>query len=599
MKNRYYLFGLYPLIFIFLELGSHFAMFGFSSGSYLLSITAVAVMIGCMVSMLLSFLNEKTQKITSTVILLVSAVLFGTIMIYYSIFHVFFMWRTIGLAGDVTAFWREALTGMLNSWYMIVIAVVPLVLYVTGIIRKHITADKRDRLILCGIILLSAGYTCSNVNRTDIKLFRNFQSSPSSFYYQYGISASNAVDIWQVVTGYKGGSDSEVIVDPSLLGKTDVMMTEPRVIFRNILEMDEQALLAASPNSTIADMHRYFLSREASNKNDYTGMFEGKNLIFLTLEGFTGRCISPELTPTLYKMSTEGFIFTQFYDPLWGGSTATGEYTNMTGNFYYSASCLKDSASTLTYSAMGNLFRNDGYATYAYHNGNYDYYSRHKSHPNFGYSTYKGVDGGLVLERYSWPNSDHQMAQATVNEYVNSDKPFHAYYMTISGHTYYTFTGNSMASKHRSEVKDLPFSKGVQAYLATQIEVENMLKYLVEKLDEAGKLDDTVFAMCCDHYPYGLQDEEIAELYKLPLNDIRGNFEVYHDSFILWSSSMEKPITIDKPCSSIDILPTLANLFGLDYDSRFIIGTDILSDNENIAIINTATHNGGMWNWKT
>ncbi len=126
-----------------------------------------------------------------------------------------------------------------------------------------------------------------------------------------------------------------------------------------------------------------------------------------------------------------------------------------------------------------------------------------------------------------------------------------------------------------------------------------MLKYLIKKLDAAGKLEDTVFAMCCDHYPYGLSDEELAELYKLPLNDIRGNFEVYHDKFILWSASMKEPITIDKPCSSIDIVPTLANLFGLDFDSRFIIGTDILSDNENIAIINTATYTGGMWNWKT
>ncbi len=461
MKNRIFLYGLFPIIYIFLELASHFALFGFSGGSFILTTGAVAVMIGCLVALLVSLFKGKLQKAFAIIILLVSAFVFGAVMVYYSIFHVFFMWRTIGLAGDVTAFWREALIGMKNSWYMIAIAVAPLILYIIFFIRHQITATLKDRLILCGIIIITAVFTFYNISRNDITLFRNFQSSPSSFYYQYGINASNAVDIWQVATSYTDGSDNDIVIDPSLLGKTDVMMTEQKVIFKNILEMDEQALLDNAPNKTIASMHKYFLSREASNKNDYTGMFEGKNLIFLTLEGFTGRCISPELTPTLYKLSTEGFVFTQFYDPLWGGSTATGEYANMTGNFYYSASCLKDSSKTFTYSALGMLFKNDGYATYAYHNGNYGYYSRNLSHPNMGYKVFKAVNGGLVLDSYSWPNSDYLMAKATVNEYINSKKPFHAYYMTISGHTYYTFTGNNMASKHRDEVKKLPYSSGV------------------------------------------------------------------------------------------------------------------------------------------
>ncbi len=599
MKNIFYLYILFPLMMIFLELDSHFSLFGFSGGSYILSQIIIAIGVGSLIALIGSFFRKKVQKAVIIVILLLLAVLFGVSTIYYSIFQSFFMWKTIGLAGDVTHFWREALTGMKNGWYMIVIAFAPLLAYLLVFMRRNYIAKLKHRLVLLAIIILTSGYSVYNVYKTDLKLFRNFQNTPSNFYYQYGIVASNGTDIYQVLTNYKAGSDNETIIDPSLLGKTDIQMTEIKVILKNILEMDEQAMIAAAPNSTIADMHRYFTSRPATNQNDYTGIFEGKNIIFLTLEGFSYKCISPELTPTLYKMYNEGFKFTQFYDPLWGGSTASGEYANMTGNFYYNAFCLPDSSTTLTYSALGTLFRNEGYGTYAYHNGYYNYYDRDLSHPNFGYDVYKGVNGGLYLSSYSWPNSDHLMAVATVDEYINSEKPFHAYYMTISGHTYYTYVGNTMASKHRREVEDLNFSEEVEAYLATEIEVENMLKYLIERLEAAGKLDDTVFAMCCDHYPYGLSDESCAELYGLPLSDVRGNFELYHNAFILWSSSMKEPVVIDKPCCAIDIVPTLANLFGLDYDSRFIMGTDILSDSEGIAIINTSTNTGGMWNWKT
>ena len=47
---------------------------------------------------------------------------------------------------------------------------------------------------------------------------------------------------------------------------------------------------------------------------------------------------------------------------------------------------------------------------------------------------------------------------------------------------------------------------------------------------------------------------------------------------------MKEPIIIDKVGSQIDVLPTILNLFGIDYDSRLIVGKDILSDYEGLAI---------------
>ena len=587
-----------PLVIYFLEIITHIYLFSFSLDSYLYTTLMPAIALGGIITMLLSLLKGRWQKIITAIVLFLLGAFFSAMMVYYQIFHNFFLWNTIGMAGEVTAFYRETWTGIKNNWYMIVTALVPFIIYLV-ISRKHdLRLSLKPLLVTAAVSILAAVGSFAVIN-SDSKTVKGFQSDTTIAYYQYGVTASTGIDLHQTIFGAPENSTPVIIIDPDRIGKTDVMVSEGKVILKNIIEMDEEALLAASPNDSVRNATKYFLSREASEQNDYTGMFAGKNLIFLTLEGFSYKAISQELTPTLYKMYHEGFMFTNFYDPMWGGSTATGEYANMTGNFHTSASCIAMSASTTMASAMGNLFKKLDYNTYAFHNGTSGYYSRNKALPNFGYNIFKAVDSGLNLESDVWPNSDYEMAVASIDDYINSDKPFHTYYMTISGHTYYSFSGNVMSRRHRDEVSKLNYSEEVRAYIATEIEVENMLTYLCKRLEEAGKLEDTVFAMCCDHYPYGLSDESLAELYGVDRYAVRANFDVFRNAFILWSASMEEPVVVDKPCCSIDILPTIANLFGCSFDSRFIMGTDIFSSLEGLAIINTHDSRGGFWNWRT
>ena len=351
----------------------------------------------------------------------------------------------------------------------------------------------------------------------------------------------------------------------------------------NVMDLDFEKASASTDSVKLKHLDTYFSNMQPTRRNQYTGMFKGKNLIFLTLEGFSDKVIDPEFTPTLYKMSTEGFVFRNYYNSVWGGSTGSGEYANMTGNIYLNSSCLKKSGDTYQPFALGNQFSALGYRTLAYHNHTYTYYGRNLSHPNFGYE-WKAIGNGLVLQSENWPNSDKELAEATVGDYAGIDRPFHVYYMTVSGHCNYSFSGNMMSTRHRYDLpeKYKSDSAEVRAYRACQYEVELMLRVLVDELDKAGKLENTVFAMTADHYPYALSNSSLAELYGLNASGIRGNPELYRNGFILWSPSMKEPVTVDTPCSAIDILPTLSNLFALEYDSRLMMGTDILADGEHI-----------------
>jgi len=280
-----------------------------------------------------------------------------------------------------------------------------------------------------------------------------------------------------------------------------------------------------------------------------------------------------------YPMANNGYVFNNFYNPVWGVSTSDGEYVATTGLIPKAGVwSLPVSGENYMPYTMGNHLRPLGYKTLAFHNHTYSYYKRNISHPNMGYDYY-GVGNGLVMDN-RWPRSDLQMMEITVDRYIDS-QPFHTYYMTVSGHLLYTFTGNSMAAKNKAVVENLPYSSNVRAYLATQVEFDRAMEYLLKRLREAGIADKTLIAISADHYPYGLQPEEINELAGFTVDK---TFEQYRSKFILYVDGMESPVVIDKPVSSLDIIPTIANLMGLDYDSRLYMGQDMFSDNQPLII---------------
>lgn len=165
--------------------------------------------------------------------------------------------------------------------------------------------------------------------------------------------------------------------------------------------------------------------------------------------------------------------------------------------------------------------------------------------------------------------------------------------MTISGHMPYNF--NRVASKYRDLVEPLPYSETTKAYLATAIEADRMLQTLLDGLEQAGELDNTLIVACADHIPYFNVDtlEELSgqsfgsseDMERLDERSI--NFDVYRSALVLWAAGMEEPVVVDKPCGQVDILPTVSNLLGLEYDSRMLAGSDLLSDAPGLVIFSS------------
>ena len=383
-----------------------------------------------------------------------------------------------------------------------------------------------------------------------------------------------------------GDPTGDPVVDP-VPGPSE--STEPKVYGYNVLDIDFDALAAEEKNDTLKGIHEYMASLTPSQQNEYTNYFAGKNLILITAEAFSPYVISEELTPTLYKLANSGFVFHNFYQPNWTLSTTGGEFSVMTGlipNWIKSSNSFKISANNDMPIGLGWMFSDLGYSSLAYHNNTYTYYSRDKTHPNLGYEFY-GVGNGLELPDGSlWPQSDLDMMMTTVDgyirDYVEHGTNFHAYYMTVSGHCNYNWGGNDMAKKHRAVVQAAypDASESVQAYIACNLELEAAMTYLVEQLEAAGIAEDTVIVLAADHYPYAMAEGDVDYYNELTgLNDSEKDTSRYRNTLIMWCGEMEEPVIVDTPCSSIDIVPTICNLFGLDYDSRLYSGRDIFATN--------------------
>ena len=517
-------------------------------------------------------------------------------LVYFRIFGCFYSAYSMGNGGQVLEFWNVALHAMAESWLpLLILLLPPLCLTVFGRFF-HFSRPKRWYLLFAALALAFA------LHFGIAALLPAFGTAPLSAYDLYhntndlssavprmGLLPAFRLDLHRLIFGFHGGvlipetpePSTQATEPPESSGET-VLQTEPTEppidTSPNVLQIDFDSLIAGETDDTIRQLHEYFSAQTPTAKNEKTGMFRGCNLILITAEGFSYLAVDPELTPTLYQLTTEGFHFTNFYTPVWGVSTSDGEYVAMTGtipkNGVWSFSRTSTKAMPLT---MAQQLKKLGYSAYAYHDHTYTFYDRNESHPNLGY-IYKGLGNGLDVKA-TWPESDVEMIDLSKADYMGKE-PFHAYYMTVSGHLEYNFYGNMMAAKNRELVEDLPYSDAARAYLACNIELDRALELLLERLEEAGVAENTVIALTADHYPYGLTLEQQSELAGHELDE---RFEMYRNACIIYKKGMQ-PETVDRPCSSLDLLPTLSNLFGLEFDSRLYMGQDVFSDAEPLIV---------------
>ena len=545
---------------------------------------------GTVCTLLTTHLPKIARQIVGVLLVAVQVLFAEVQLMYHAIFGNFMPISQVSMGGNViTNFDSQILYSIGKNIVPILLLLVPLIVMIFCLALRRIKVLKvrlgwKQALATLGILLtlllatMGIMYAGRGKSFSVYKTFTNVNTSTDSSYKSVGMLATTVQELRYMVFGSSGS----VIITPSPLG------TDTRRLYSsnsyNVIERIDFAKLAESTDDAMRKTTDEYLAQVTpTRKNNYTGLLEGYNLITICAESFCPWFISEELTPTLYKLSHTGIIFDNYYGTF-QSVTTNGEYTMCMGLYPDMSRTKTDSSFNVAGTnylpfCLGNALNGMGYKSYGYHDYIGDFYNRNITHANMGYD-FKAADSGLNV-KIDWPSSDLEMIEASVNDYINSKEPFHAYYMTFSGHYQYNWD-NAMSAKNKAAVEDLPYSEPVKAYIACNLELEYALQYLMQQLEAAGIADKTCIVLTNDHYPYGLTEEEYNELAGQTLDT---KFEKYRNSFICYVPGLSENIVVDEYCSTADILPTLLNLFGVEYDSRLLAGTDVLSSGVHIAML--------------
>ena len=498
----------------------------------------------------LSFKNNK-RKILYSIFVFIAMIFFLVNNVYYSVTDNFFDFSLVELASEGSSYMLDSLLNANKLIYVILFLVIVMVIFIV----KYMPSRKRN----------------------------NFKIGVSCFL------------VFMVLH----------LFIPTLLGNANNELSwntwrNPRNIYISFNDNNKSMSLSGLYEYTFRNFYVTYIREKKTNNEEekdfldvvyntpednyntkYTGMFKGKNIVLLQLEGIDSWLFNENDTPTLYGMLNNSFVFNNHYSYYnGGGSTFNSEFAVNTGFLTpvsYTQNAYTFNKNAFDYT-LAKLFKQDGYSVNAFHMNTSEYYSRGVNYSNWGYDNYYGLKDLNVYENAEYELDRELVLNETFREkLVPEEGNFLDYIISYSNHT--PFSSTKGVCKKILELSYTPEDVALMSLTEEDCariqakETDYMVSLLIELLKEKGVFDNTVFVVFTDHYLYTISDQSILDKYKETDNNL-----INHTPFFIYSSDMKKT-NVNQVTSQLNILPTILNLFGLEYHPNYYIGEDALNPN--------------------
>lgn len=504
------------------------------------------------------FYKKKIGKIIYIVFFILTFIIYLVNNVYYSMTGTFFDFNMLQLAGEGSEYFLDAILNC-NIWVYILI--IPILLTFIFAIKLY---PNREKTNLKGVIRIFF-----------IFLIIHF-------------------------------------ITPFLLGTANEDLTwstwrNPRNIYMNFNDNNKSLMVSGLYEYTARNFYVTFIkAKKTTNEeeltfleeeyqkedtketNKYTGKYKDNNLIIIQLEGIDDWLITEETTPTLYKMMNNSINFINHYSYYnGGGSTFNSEFAVNTGfitPLSYTQNAYTFNKNTFPYS-LAHLFKNEGYTVNAFHMNTSEYYSRGANYKNWGYDNYYGLvdlgeykDDSYVLDR-------ELILNETFKEKMFENEKFVNYIITYTNHMPFSSEkGTCKKLLTLDALNELGLEQLPEDYAYPELteeectkrqakETDYMIELLLQELEARDILDTTTIVIFTDHYLYTLSDQTILDKYKETDNNL-----INHTPFFIWTNNQDTK-AIKEVTSQLNVLPTILNLFGINYNSNYYIGQDALSNN--------------------
>ena len=502
--------------------------------------------------------RKKLSKLVYSIFFFVSFSFFLTNGIYYSMTSSYFDFSLLGMASEGSSYIIDAIKTGNKIIYLMAIVVILLYILARKYFKEKTRVTANYKRILQILVIFAVIHTLIPLlyGKSNSTLTWNTWSNPRDIYNNFNDNNKS-----MRISGLYEYTTRNFYITYLKAKKAN-----------NVKELEF--------------LNEVYSIEESPYQTNYTGMFEGKNVIYLQLEGIDEWLLDEETMPTLYNMQNNAINFINHYSYYnGGGSTFNSEFAVNTGFLTpvsYNQNAYTFSRNNFDYS-MARLFKKKGYSVNAFHMNTKEYYSRGANYDNWGYDNYYGLkdqdtytDNSYILDR-----------ELILNEKFSellfpTDKPFVDYIISYSNHMPFTNTKGVcqlllekqkeeiLASNPNAVIEEKTYTEEECSRLQAR-ETDNMINLLITKLRDNNLLENTVIVAFADHYLYTLTDQNILAQYKETDNNL-----INHTPFLIWKDGMKKQ-TIKEVTSQLNILPTTINLFGLEYHPNYYIGSDALN----------------------
>lgn len=581
------------------------------SGISLNNIALLRIFIGVnFVSVLLSFILSWFNKLISKILVLLVSFALSAYTFFQIGFNnfigVYASVNTKSQLGAVKDYIIDFFASFKATYYLAFIPFILLIIYYLFLdkltekkidkrfpLKTNIMFEPGIRTITSILVLtftgflyytsLDASFMQNKLQTISNKELFAYPSIASTTINQFGVLGFGFLDIKSTMVE----APSKVIYTAFENNGKDNSNTESK---REIDDTILDEIIKNEKDTTLNNINNYIKNKDITDYNSHTGMFEGKNVIVIMMESTNDIIINKDLYPNFYKLYSEGISFKNNYSPRNSCATGNNEFSGMTGLYTIQNNCTANIFSNNTYfTSIFNIFKNAGYRATSMHDYTEQYYVRNIIHKNLGSEAYYNANDLNIKYYNEYKNwaSDEDFMNAAMDITLNdtSDKPFMLWLTTVSGHQPYKVSSVE-GDKYLSITEGTDYSMEVRRYMSKLKTFDNGLGILLDKLKASGKLDDTVIVMYGDHYPYGLKNKDISSVLTYDLDD----YEVERVPMVIYNSTIKSEV-VEKYSSYINLTPTLANLFNLDYDPRYYMGTDVFSDD----YLNMVAFADGSW----
>lgn len=513
------------------------------------------ILLGVGISLLL---EKKKGKILYIILFIISFALFITNNIYYSMTDTFFDFSLILLADEGSEYFLDAILNC-NIWVYIS-SIIIIITFILGLkyFKGNTKTDLKKIIKVFFLFLIIHTLTPLLLGKANDALNWSTWRNPRNIYINFNDNNKS-----MRISGIYEYSVRNFYITFIKAKKT-------------------------TNEEDITFLEEEYSKEEENYQTNYTGKYKDKNLILLQLEGIDNWLITKEDTPTLYKMMNNSINFTNHYSYYnGGGSTFNSEFAVNTGfitPLSYTQNAYTFNKNTFPYS-LAHLFKNMGYSVNAFHMNDSEYYSRGTNYKNWGYENYYGLKELGVYKDDSYTLDRELILNETFSEKIFPEEKFVDYIITYSGHLPFT-TEKGVCRKlviedvlKKENLEELPNDYILPTLTEEECarrqakETDYMVELLLNKLTEKNLIDNTVIVVFTDHYLYTLSDQTILDKYKETKNNL-----INKTPFFIWDNETTKK-KITSVTSQLNILPTLLNLYGLEYHPNYYIGEDALNNN--------------------